>query len=538
MLKATQFLRQQKFYFIVIPLFLLFQQACKKLDTKSIANVHDNSYVEKFFIPKNTNNKELNQIIAHFKAENDKQDFIGKLPYNCGLPIWDKLVIQKNQFNTLLSGGDSLMIYIIPLTISNTDLSSVLIAKEIPDGSLLFECYTTNDYLYQYIHINSTAIAKQMLSLFFYMENRTYGTTKFYHIPADLGDQNALVEPDGTKTVEIKGDTTGATTTSGFAPVVCTDYPNVCPTCHHIPCDIGVDYGFHTVCVIIGMGGGGGSWPPFPITPPGGAGGNGGGTTDPPTYPTGSGCTPLDKAWYSYIILPTNPCDPPTIPQPVDTILAPCADAVFLQTSPSFLSYMQELKDSINGNREYGYFLARDTNNVFGNTPNGLIQGPPNKLSLGDFSNIYIIDCIAHLHFNTNTDSTQGLSVFSPDDLITMCDQFNAGNFSNPETFSMVLVTKNGTQYLLKIENLTKFRAWSIKYSSGYTLRHSAEYQRNFKIWATKSNTENEKLFLKYLQEQGGGSGLKLFRGNSNFTQWDPIMYNNNTSSVVAAPCQ
>jgi hypothetical protein len=197
---------------------------------------------------------------------------------------------------------------------------------------------------------------------------------------------------------------------------------------------------------------------------------------------------------------------------------------------------MQELKDSTNSNREFGYLMFKDNAGVFGNSPLGLIAGPENHLSLGDFYNNIKLDCIAHSHFNTNTDSTRGLSVFSPDDLWTMCDAFNIGNVDNPATFSMALVTKNGTQYLLKIENLTKFRAWASKLTQGnFEIFKDLYGGPALGIKPTNTNEVNEKRFLQYLKSNQG-SGLKLFSGNATFTEWTPkgLDANNN---VITVPC-
>ncbi|RZK24414.1 MAG: hypothetical protein EOO43_07540, partial [Flavobacterium sp.] len=196
------------------------------------------------------------------------------------------------------------------------------------------------------------------------------------------------------------------------------------------------------------------------------------------------------------VVIP--PDEPPVII--ADTILNPCADAILLQNSPSFIDYMQELKDSSNSNREYGYFMFRDATGAFGNTTAGLIQGEANELSLGEILNGFMIDCIAHCHFNTNTDSTTGLSVFSPDDLWSMCQQFNVGNFQNAATFSLALVTKNSTQYLLKIENLTKFRAWASNFTQGSLDSYYRLFEHIYNIKNSNSNEVNEKNFLQYLK--------------------------------------
>jgi len=264
-----------------------------------------------------------------------------------------------------------------------------------------------------------------------------------------------------------------------------------------------------------------------------GGGGTGGGGTGGGGGGTGGGGGNCGQAFYL-----VDPCEPPPPPPPPpqDTILFPCLDIISLQNSPSFISYMQELKDSTNSNREYGYLMFKDNTGVFGNTSHGLISGPENHLSLGDFSNNFMLDCIAHSHFNTNTDSTRGLSIFSPDDLWTMCETFNRGNVNNFSSFSFALVTKSGTQYLLKIETLTKFRIWAQKFTEGnFDLFKKAYKGPGIGIKETNTNEENEKRFLLYLKSNTG-SGLKLFSGNATFTEWKAKVLDSN-NNVITVPC-
>lgn len=230
-----------------------------------------------------------------------------------------------------------------------------------------------------------------------------------------------------------------------------------------------------------------------------------------------------------------EPPPPPPPPPATDTLLNPCADAAALQNSASFISYMQELKDSANSNKEYAYCLFKDAAEVFGNTPIGLIHGSENRLGINDFVNNYMLDAIVHSHFNTNTDSTRGLSVFSPDDLWSMCLTFNDGNMNNTVTFSLGLVTQNGTKYLLKVENLTKFRIWADKFVREKMINHKTAYLVEYKINSTNSNDLNEKNFLLYLRDNA--SGLKLFKGNDDFTQWTSLGLDTN-NNVAIVPCQ
>lgn len=546
---------------ITLLFFFAVQQSCRKVEFyQSIPNV-DRS--ERFFKTSSTNKDVLN-IIALLKHENARTGFVNNLPLKSGFPIWEKTVRQAKSNAITREGEDSTGTIIIPMTTNDADLSSLIIVAERPDGTLDIHCKTTNEYLYSRTHESplDTARAIYDLTMFFYMEHWAFGTTKFYHIPESLLPNIGIPDTHGDKTVVIKDDTTNS---GSILPTVwiCVEYLYLCPQCHLYPCSEGYSF-IISICVPAGGGegdgggsGGGGipiplPLPPFPtnIPSPPPHGGAGGGTNPTPPTPPTTPAPPLPpnpnpppplppdcllNSWYSFANLPGDNCPPPT----ADTILNPCAAADALTQSASFISYLQEMKDSLNSstanNREFGYMLFRDPAGVFGNTPDNLLKGKPNTLGLPDFHNYYIIDAIVHSHFNTNTDSTRGLQIFSPDDLFTMCATFNVGNVKDPADFTMALVTPT-TQYLLKIENLTKFRAWAQKFSAKELKLHYFEFQRR-NIFATNSAEENERLFSRFMEEYLGGSGLKLFRGTG-FSHWQPIRYNASTGNVENALCQ
>jgi hypothetical protein len=530
---------------ITLLFFFAVQQSCRKAEFYQSLSNADRS--EHFFRTGSTNKKVLD-IIAMLKSENENTGFVNKLPSKSGLPVWEKMIRQARSNSSAREGDDSSGNIIIPMTTNNEDLSSLIIVAERPDGTLDIQCKTTNEYLYSLTHGSplDTASAMYDLNMFFYMEHRAFGTTRFYHIPSTLFPNLGTPDTHGDKTVIIKDDTTGM---GSIVPIVwvCVEYLQICSVCHQNPCEYGYSY-YYTICTPVGGGGGDPfPYPPNPPIPP--PHGGGGGNTPPPVPPTtppppppnpGPPPAPLPpdcliNTWYSFTNLPGDNCLPPT----ADTILNPCAAADVLAQSASFISYLQEIKDSLNSstanNREFGYMLFRDAAGDFGNTPDSLLKGKPNTLGLPDFHNYYIIDVIMHSHFNTNTDSTRGLQVFSPDDLFTMCATFNVGNVKDPADFTMALVTPT-TQYLLKIENLTKFRAWAQKFSAKELKFHYFDFRRR-NILATNSAEENERLFSRFMEEYLGGSGLKLFRGTG-FSNWQPIRYNTSTGNVENAPCQ
>jgi hypothetical protein len=512
---------------------------------------HEPGFEQSFFNTTPGTSAPVQRIIQLLWEKNEKTGFVKNLPAHCGLPLWQKLAVQKSR--GLLRGGDSSSTIIIPLTESNQSLSSILVATQEEDSISTVTCYDVNHYLYSICHtpgIDTTWVKNQLL-LFFFMENRSFGTTIFYHLPNHLFTANTKTGEDGKRVLEMVPPAGGDSTNNFISVEICVK-ENHCP---YTPgfclgpggsCDNCLAVCATVDCHTIIIGGGypnnfptgGGTTGPFPPMPGGGSGGGGGGGN----LPGPGNCIPPigGEAWYNFIPEP-NPCGPlPPLPEPPpqDTILDVCGDANQLTTSASFISYLQEMKDSLNSptgnNREFGYLIARDTLGVFGNTDHGLLQGMPNKLGLPDIINANIIGGMVHSHFNAN--GVKGLPVFSPDDIFTMCANFNSGNIQDPAGFEMALVTPT-TQYLLKIENLTKFRKWAKQFCSMILDGHYMDFHMR-KIKPSNSDSDNEKLFLIYLQEYMSGSGLKLFRGNSSFSEWQPIRYNASTEIVENAPCQ
>lgn len=157
-------------------------------------------------------------------------------------------------------------------------------------------------------------------------------------------------------------------------------------------------------------------------------------------------------------------------------------------------------------------------------------SGRPGEKGI-DIDILIPVDGVAHNHF------VNSLSIFSPRDLWSMCILFNKGLMKDSSIFTMPLVTAEGSQYMLMIENLTKFRKWAKKYYEMKYIISSTSFAEKFKIRDSNTNEQNEIRFLQYLSKEYGGSGLKLFRGNQDFSEWTPIKLDAN-NNVITAPCQ
>lgn len=125
---------------------------------------HAESFEKQFFETKTPPNDVVARVIALLKTENEKTGFVNKLPANCGLPVWEKLLIcplnqadKEFTFGRGIShgpsantenyteGGDSTII--LPLTISTVNLSSIMIIQVV-NNVVSIDCYTVNEDLY------------------------------------------------------------------------------------------------------------------------------------------------------------------------------------------------------------------------------------------------------------------------------------------------------------------------------------------------------------------------------------------------------
>jgi len=130
------------------------------------------------------------------------------------------------------------------------------------------------------------------------------------------------------------------------------------------------------------------------------------------------------------------------------------------------------------------------------------------------------------------------LSIFSGSDIRVIYQLHKAGNIKNLDSYTSGLVTANGTTYLLKIEDTEKFIKFGedyLKDDIAFTYLFEDFYSNRYQILPNKTNDENEKGFLKMLDEMS--SGLKLLKGNtSDFSKWESIeIFDEN--NVLATKC-
>ncbi len=488
--------------------------------------LHEENFAEKFFATKATFSKEVTEAIEVLKQENKKTGFINTLPANCGLPVWDKVILSKPiPFTT---GNPISHDIILPLTITGKNLASIIVAHKHGDNYDI--TYYSTDELYQVTHKQNFTPAEikkaeNNLRLFFFLENRVFGTTTFYHIPAKLFADNTTLDADGNKTIEIRKSATTNGANSVYYP--CTEWEvwynpdgDACfcsgdeyDTGERLwtgDCDPYLPEPVSTQIIYVG-GNGGCTW----CIPPPGSGGGGGG---------GGGGTNCNGPFYIENPNPCNPTPPPPPPPQPD----PCTLANQLAQNQEFKNDMQYLKSRVNDSLEYG--IMYQMNNAGQMFVESVNLGVPKKLRITIPSPQYAQDGFLHSHYA----DTNALPVFSAGDIQAFCELYRTNRMKNPLTFTAGLVTASGTQYLLKIENLTDFNNFANSMAGATDEQFGASYRDMYKIKPTNTVALNEKKFLQYLQQNH--SGLKLFRGNADFTQWTPLGIDQN-NNVTTYPC-
>ncbi len=526
-----KFIKQKKGFYGVSPfafmllMFFVVHQACKKIDSNGMLK-NDPRAVEKFLTAPADKNPTVLRIINTVKHQEEKYHFLNGIIANEGYALWQQAHI------LLPSNLSKDTIVLIPLVLANTEYVNSFISCRLND-TVAIKLYKGREYASFGFGKNPDSLnANKIASTCMRMEYDAFNHSKFI-----VKDRRLLnYRPDGKEpsktTITI---TPPSLTTRTWITIFWTHeeeyvYENpfdvVCPVGQACQWTYTVTVMEHSVVWVDDFA----DWmgADFPNDPWSTTGGQGGGGA---YSPCGGSCNPVFDSWEV-----VN--DPPPPPIPQDTIINPCAGAMLLQSNTSFKIFMQDLKDSLVTNKEFAQVLDGAAAGNYSMAIFPQISGDLNKLALPDFEFPVGANVLMHSHFyNAASDSTKGLSVFSPDDLRSMATALLNGKITNPSEFVMGLVTAKNTQYILKIENLTKFRTWAQSFTTGDFNLFKDAYGYGFHILPTNTNAENERRFLSYLQTTNGGTGLKLFKGNSNFTQWTPIKYDLNSSQVIEAPC-
>lgn len=203
---------------------------------------------------------------------------------------------------------------------------------------------------------------------------------------------------------------------------------------------------------------------------------------------------------------------------------SPCDNADSLKNNNEYKEKFAALKNKTNEIKEHGYTFKLNTNGLIDETE---ITGVDSAAGI-DFVVNNKIDGFIHSHY------TGLLSIFSPDDLYAIAELYLNNKMVDPSKFSAGVVTANNTQYLIMIEDLSKFQQFASKLTGTGLNAYSIMFENLYKISPGNDINANEKAFLQYIQQSN--SGLKLFKGNDSFNEWQPKKVDTN-NNVVNNPC-
>jgi hypothetical protein len=208
-----------------------------------------------------------------------------------------------------------------------------------------------------------------------------------------------------------------------------------------------------------------------------------------------------------------------------DELPDPCEQANNLESNSEFKEKFISLKNKTNQNKEYGYVFKNDSPTTINEIE---LEGEENSAGI-DFIPIEKLDGFIHSHY------TGLLSIFSPDDIYAMAAIYVNDKMVDPSTFTVGVVTASGTQYILKIDDVAKFKTFAENLINNNTFEiFSRVYNDLYKITPQNAKEQNEKAFLQYIQQTN--SGIRLFKGSDNFNDWQSKKVDGN-GNIVNNPC-
>ena len=256
-------------------------------------------------------------------------------------------------------------------------------------------------------------------------------------------------------------------------------------------------------------------------------------------------CTVADKAPGNPIDIPIACCEDDIIIIEEDDTEEPCDILNDLENDQDFKDQMELLQNlAQTDNKETAFKMVADGEGGYDFSPP--IEGLANELGLDpQVANNEQIDGFIHNHWN----KPKSLSVFSPHDLYFLYKSLKEGNINDVNSFIFAITTSDNTTYAITIEDSDSLIAFGDANLEGLQFTNSrnnslpSEYngsrntllENDGGIKDSNSNNINETNFLKLLSF--ANAGLKVFKSDDNFENWQQIEYNMNTNSVTVQNC-
>ena len=210
----------------------------------------------------------------------------------------------------------------------------------------------------------------------------------------------------------------------------------------------------------------------------------------------------------------------PNDPNPNQT--DPCEKAKTITSNPKTANLMNDLKGKTTSSSAENGYILNENNGTISETA---IVGEIGQAGI-DFQVNGQIDGFIHSHY------AGLLSVFSVSDIFALAQLYKNGNIKNTNTFTIGVVTASGTQYIMVIDDLTKFDSFADNLFTGNTIDTNVQnayetiYGSLFGISTSNSSAQNESNFIDYLERSG--TGLKILKGSSDFKNWGALSKDSN----------
>ena len=219
-----------------------------------------------------------------------------------------------------------------------------------------------------------------------------------------------------------------------------------------------------------------------------------------------------------------NPDPPVDIPEDPNIPSDPCGQVSALKNNSAFTDRLNTLRSLTNGNFEAAYTFNFTTYTF------NYAQGTPGQHFVA-MAVTNPIEGYAHNHFSG------GDPIFSDGDIELISILANNNKISDLSKFTLAVTTHSGTEYLLKISNVSAFNTFNANILNNPTA--FGAWSSNYYQLATThqangmSNTDAfEKAFLQAIL----GNGLALFRANSSHTNFEKKELDSSNNSVTV-PC-
>lgn len=247
---------------------------------------------------------------------------------------------------------------------------------------------------------------------------------------------------------------------------------------------------------------------------------------------------------FNYLQNNVDPNNPITFEEALNRI-RPCNLYNNLENNQDFKDKMQMLKTGAqNDNFETAFKMTSNGNGEYDFSEP--IQGEPNSDGLDpQVEEDDVIDGFIHNHY----DREGSLSIFSPHDLWSLYNWLTNDNIGNTARFVYAVTTSDNTTYAITITDPQAFIAFGDLALEGlqfeeptndfmiheYNAALGSFLEEDGGINDDNEPSVNEKNYLKLLTT--ANSGLKFFKSDTNFENWQQLNFNSSTGSVNPQNC-